>query len=244
MMKMREKVISIVVADDHPAVLHGVTDVLRSNSDIAVVAACNDGASALKAIRQFRPTVAVLDIVMRDLSGIDVLRHLAEERSATKVVFLTASASDEQILTGVARGAKGIVFKDMALSQLIECVRTVATGDSWLPTDLIDAASQREAARQSVRQLLDHSLTCRERQIAVMVSEGLSNKEISRRLNLSEGTVKIHLHNTYKKMRVDNRTALTAMAIAHREQLILPANPVGGSETFDDEDYRSRSRAA
>src|SRR5262245_29836279 len=219
MKKVPEKVLSVVVADDHPVVLLGITDVLRSNSDINVVAACNDGAAALKAIRQFTPTVAVLDISMPGFSGLDVLTRLAREQSKTKVVCLTASATNEQLFTAVERGAKGIVLKEMALSQLMECVRTVAAGNIWLPPDLIDAASQREAAGQSMRQLFGYSLTCRERQIILLVLEGLSNKEIGRRLNLAEGTVKIHLHHIYKKMGVDNRTALTAMAIAHREQL-------------------------
>jgi two-component system nitrate/nitrite response regulator NarL len=218
-MKNRAKPISIVVADDHPAVLHGVTDILKSNSDMNVVARCIDGATALDAIRKFAPTVAVLDIFMPGLSGLDVLRHLSAERTETKLVFLTATANDEQILAAVAGGAKGIILKERALSELIECVRTVAAGATWLPADLIDAACQREAGRQSVRQLLGSSLTCRERQITLMVAEGLPNKEIGRRLDLSEGTVKIHLHNIYKKIGVNNRTALTATAIAHREHL-------------------------
>jgi len=218
-MRNRGKLTSIVVADDHPAVLHGVTDVLKANPDMDVVASCTDGAAALKAIRQLAPTVAVLDIFMPGLSGLDVLTHLTAERSETKLVFLTATANDEQILAAVAGGAKGIMLKERALSELIECVRTVAGGATWLPTDLIDAASQREAGRRPMRELLGSSLTCRERQITVMVAEGLSNKEIGRRLNLSEGTVKIHLHNIYKKIGVNNRTALTAAAIAHREDL-------------------------
>src|SRR5262245_12441214 len=100
-MMKRVKVISVVVADDHPVVLHGITEVLRSSSDNSVVAACNDGVSALKAIRQFTPTVAALDILMRGFSGIDVLTHLTGEHSTTKVVCLTATAPDEQILTAV-----------------------------------------------------------------------------------------------------------------------------------------------
>jgi two-component system nitrate/nitrite response regulator NarL len=209
-MKNQPKLISIVVADDHPAVLHGVTDVLNANSNMNVVADCTDGAAALNAIHQFEPTVAVLDIFMPGLTGLDVLTRLSAEHSETKIIFWTATANDEQILTAVAGGAKGIVLKERALSELVECVRTVAEGSTWLPPDLIDAALQREVGRQSVRQLLGSSLTYRERQITLVVVEGLSNKEIGRRLDLSEGTVKIHLHNIYKKLGVTNRTALTA----------------------------------
>src|SRR5262249_16032232 len=220
-MKNRSQLISIVAADDHPAVLHGVNDVLKSNADMDVVAHCTDGATALNAIRQFAPTIAVLDISTPGLSGLDVLIYLSAERCETKLVFLTATANDEQMLAAVAGGAKGIMLKERALSELIECVRTVAAGATWLPTDLIDVAFEREAGRRSVRQLLGSTLTYRERQITLMVAEGLSNKEIGRRLELSEGTVKIHLHNIYKKIGVNNRTALTAAAIAHRDHLAL-----------------------
>ena len=90
-----------------------------------------------------------------------------------------------------------------------------------MPPSLIDAAFEREAARQSVGTHLAQSVTCRERQIVLLVAEGLSNKEICRRLGLSEGTVKIHLHNIYEKVGIHNRTALAAMAVAGREELIL-----------------------
>src|SRR5437588_5681391 len=105
------KSISIVVADDHPAVLHGVTDILKSNVDMDVVAHCTDGAAALDAIRQFAPSLAVLDIFMPRMTGLDVLTHLSAEGSETKLVFLTATANDEQILAAIAGGAKGIMLK-------------------------------------------------------------------------------------------------------------------------------------
>src|SRR5881275_3436713 len=97
--------ISVVVADDHPIVLHGLADVLRSNADLKVVAVCSDGATALEAIRKWSPNVAVLDILMPGLTGLDVLASIAAERLATKVVLLAATASDEQLARAVAGGA-------------------------------------------------------------------------------------------------------------------------------------------
>jgi DNA-binding NarL/FixJ family response regulator len=205
--------ISIVVTDDHPAVLHGVVDVLEANSDMTVVAACPDGTAALRAIRQLAPMVAVVDILMPGLNGLDVVASISAERCPTNVVVLTATASEEQLLTAIAGGAKGIVFKDAALPELVQCVRRVAAGGQWLPSNLINAALAR-GARQAAE-----PLTNRERQIVEMVAEGLSNKEIGRRLDLSEGTVKVHLHNVYRKLGVNNRTALAAMAITKRASL-------------------------
>jgi two-component system nitrate/nitrite response regulator NarL len=205
--------ISIVVTDDHPAVLHGVVDVLESNSDMTVVAACTNGTVALREIRELAPTVAVVDILMPGLSGLDLVASISAERCPTNVVVLTATASEEQLLTAIAGGAKGIVLKDAALPELVQCVRRVAAGGQWLPSYLINAALARGARRAP------EPLTNRERQIVEMVAGGLSNKEIGRRLDLSEGTVKVHLHNVYQKLRVNNRTALAAMTITKRASL-------------------------
>jgi DNA-binding NarL/FixJ family response regulator len=125
-MKGRLEPISIVVADNDPALLHDVADVLRSNSDMNVVAECGDGETALNAIRKWATTVAVLDILMPNLNGLDLLASIAADRLATKPVLLTGSVSDRQILVAIARGAKGIVLKETALSDLARCIRAVA----------------------------------------------------------------------------------------------------------------------
>src|SRR5215468_8513363 len=180
--------ISIVLADDHPVVLHGVAGILRAQPDINVVALCGDGIAAAEAIRRFVPDIAVLDISMPGLNGLDVLSRITSDGLATKVIFLSATATDAQILTAITRGAKGIMLKDIAPESLADCVR----------------------------------------QVVVSLCEGNSNKMIARQLNLTEGTVKVHLSNIYNKLGVANRTALTALTIVHRDQL----DP-GISDVFD-----------
>jgi len=225
-MKNRSRSISIVVADDHPVVLHGLADVLRSNPDMNVVALCSDGATALEAIRKWSPNVAVLDIAMPGLSGLDVLASITADGLATKVVILTATASDAQLLRAIAAGAQGIVLKEEALTELVRCIRAVAEGRPWLPSAVVNAALERETGRRSESQRLTQTLTTRERQIILLVAEGLSNKAVGRRLELSDGTVKIHLHNVYQKLQVNNRTTLAALAIAYRDELALPGGNV------------------
>lgn len=220
-MKDQDRSISIVVADDHPVVLHGVADVLRSNSDMNVVTVCSDGATALEAIRKWSPDVAVLDISMPGLTGLDVLASIKADSLVTKVVLLAATASDDQIARAIAGGVQGFVLKEEALTDLVGCIRAVAEGRKWLPMALVNAALERETKRRSTSQRLTELLTIRERQVALLVADGLSNKEIGRRLELSEGTVKLHLHNIYQKLRVNNRTSLAALAIAHRNDLAL-----------------------
>jgi two-component system, NarL family, nitrate/nitrite response regulator NarL len=215
---MPKNPISIVVADDHPVVLHGVAGILRIQEDMNILAACSDGASAANAIRQFAPDVAVLDIAMPDVSGLNVLTSVIASGLDTKVVFLTALATDDQILTAIANGAKGIVLKDAAFESLVACVREVAAGRQWFPVDLVETALRRDTQQRAESRRFVQRLTEREQEIVLLVAEGLSNKEIARRINLTEGTIKIHLHNIYDKLEVPNRTALTALAITYQHQ--------------------------
>ncbi|HMF26522.1 MAG TPA: response regulator transcription factor [Pseudolabrys sp.] len=215
---MPKNSISIVVADDHPVVLHGVAGVLRIQADMTILAACTDGASAVSAIRQFAPDVAVLDIAMPSVSGLDVLSSVTASGLDTKVIFLTALATDDQILTAIANGAKGIVLKDAAFESLVACVREVAAGRQWFPVDLVETALRRDTQHRAESRRFVQRLTEREQEIVLLVAEGLSNKEIARRINLTEGTIKIHLHNIYDKLEVPNRTALTALAITYQHQ--------------------------
>jgi two-component system nitrate/nitrite response regulator NarL len=210
---MKHTPISIVVASDQPAFLRDIIAILKSNSDMTVVAGCSDCTAGLKAISLLTPTVAVLDFV----TGLDVLASISAYRSATKMVILTASY--RELLTAFARGAKGVVLKGSTPPELIQCIRRVAAGEHWLPLDLVDATLARDSQPRSARQRMFDSLTKRQQQIVMMVSNGLSNKGVGRRLDLAEGTVKVHLHNIFRKLGVNNRTALTAMAVTCRETL-------------------------
>jgi two-component system, NarL family, nitrate/nitrite response regulator NarL len=216
---MSKSRLSIVVADDHPVVLRGIVEVLQSSRNMKVVATCSHGTAAMEAIRTIAPDVAVLDIAMPGVNGVEVLTHIATTGGETKVVFLTATVPDKQILAAMSRGAKAIMFKDAAPEDLVECVRKVASGGTWFPSELVDAALERETGRQLHVERISQLLTAREREIMLLVAEGLPNKLVARRLVVSEGTVKIHLHNIYQKLGVANRTALTALALAHATQL-------------------------
>jgi two-component system nitrate/nitrite response regulator NarL len=200
--------ISIVLADDHPLVLRGAAEILRAQTNMNVLALCTNGRAAAEAIRQLAPDVAVLDIVMPGLSGLEVLSAVTGEGNITKIVFLTAFGTDDNVLAAIANGAQGIVLKEAAPDSLVDCVRTVAAGRQWFPTDVVEPALRRDAVRQEE---IDPFalLTPREQQVVRLVADGLSNKEIARRLNTSEGTTKTYLHTIYGKLEVPNRTALT-----------------------------------
>jgi two-component system, NarL family, nitrate/nitrite response regulator NarL len=184
-----------------------------------VRAKCQSGADTLRAIREHRPHVAVLDIVMPDMTGLETMARMRSEGLETKVIFLTANATDANILFLIENGARALLLKDAAISELASCIRIVAGGGLHLPTDLVTAAIERETGRRSVGEHFERVLSAREREVVMLVAEGLPNKEVARRLNLSEGTVRIHVHNIYQKTGIASRAALTALALTHRDLL-------------------------
>jgi RNA polymerase sigma factor (sigma-70 family) len=205
----------IILADDHPIFLSGLTSLIRSHPAYALVATCSDGSAALQAVRSLQPDVAVLDVSMPSLTGLEVLETARREGLPTRVVFLTASATDEHIAQAVALGAWGLLLKNAAANHLLECLAEVVSGRRWLPPDIVDGAVARESARRVESDRLVSALTPRERELVVLATEGLSNKEIARRIGVTEATVKIHLHNIYQKLGVSNRTSLATLALSH-----------------------------
>ena len=203
--------VRIVLADDHPLVLSGLQALLQPEPSVEIVAAAQDGATALDMIRTHEPDIAVLDISMPQLTGLGVLEAIEADGLSTRVVILTASASDEQIATAVERVAWGLLLKVNALGTLLECLETVLSGQRWLPQELVAPALRRATEQRKKDVRLEGVLTGREYEIARLVAEGLSNKHICRQLTISEGTVKVHLHKVYQKLEISNRTSLAVL---------------------------------
>jgi len=206
--------ITVLIADDHPLVLEGLIGILRPYPDIKIVAACGDGPSAVKAIRTFKPDVAVLDMAMPGLTGLEGL-STAGTSAHTRFVLLTASATDRQIVMALARGVSGILHKGGAFEEIVHCIREAAAGRQWLSSTVAEVVAQYRSCGHSLK-IAEERLTAREQEIMLHVSRGFSNKEVARELRVSEGTVKIHLHKIFQKIGVTNRTGLAAVAINHR----------------------------
>src|SRR4051812_4568899 len=130
----------VVLADDHPIVLGGLRALLQPHPGGEIIAAVQDGGTALEAIRAHEPDVAVLDIKMPKLTGLDVLEAIEADGLSTRVILLTGSASDEQIVTAVERGAWALLLKENAIGTLIECLEAVSSGQRWLPEELVAPA--------------------------------------------------------------------------------------------------------
>ena len=212
---------SVVIADRHPVVLQGMMKALGAEGGFEVVASCSDGTSCIEAIRNLVPDVAILDISMPGLTGLEILTIANSESLSTRLVFFTASIEDRELVMSAAAGAYGIIPKDVEIEILVQSLRQVADGQRLLPLPSAQAVS-REQGNIAVTDNALTVLTERERQIMRLVSEGLSNKEIGRRLNISDGTIKQHLHHIYQKLEVSNRTVLAALAIAQNSSTSVP----------------------
>ena len=198
----------MVVADGLPLFLCGLISILRSERDFDIVACCCSGIDSLQAIRDLSPDIALLDSSMPRASGINVLASAISEASRTRVVLL-ASPTELQSIFAVANGAYGIIPRNVLPEVLIHDLRQVAAGRR-LPIRASRSGGAHPTIDTSEKAL--PGLTKRERQIVKLVSAGLPNKEVGRQLNLTAGTIKVHLHNIFSKLAIKNRTALTALA--------------------------------
>jgi two-component system, NarL family, nitrate/nitrite response regulator NarL len=204
--------VSVVIADGCPVFLRGLISVLRSEHDFDVVACCRNGVESLQAIRDLSPDIALLDSSMPIASGVTVLASAISEGSQTRIVLL-AAPSELRSIFAAAKGAYGIVPRDVLPEVLTRDLRQVAAGRR-LSIRASRPGEARTTTHTSEKALA--GLTKREHQIAKLVSAGLPNKEVGRQLNLTAGTVKVHLHNIFSKLAIKNRTALTALAVSNR----------------------------
>jgi len=196
----------VVIADDHPIVLAGLADILRDEG-FEVVARAANGADALHAVRAHEPDILVLDLRMPVKDGLDVLRELQKEGLRTRVVVVTA-AEGQEVTEAIRLGVRGVVLKDMAAKFIVDAVRRVHAGGSWIERNAAGAALGQLVNRNAQRGGVLAALTPRELQIARMTADGLRNKMVANRLAITEGTAKLHLHHVYEKLGVDGRVAL------------------------------------
>ncbi len=204
---------SVVIADRHPVVLHGLSQLLQPA--FRILACCSDGMSCVEAIRCLSPDIALLDVSMPDIAGIEMLAIVNSEKLATRLVFFAASVEDRALMMLGAAGAYGVILKDTSPEILVQALRRVARGQKLFPLASSDQTVSREQTGATEKPLM--ALTERERQIMRLVSEGLSNKEIGRRLNIADGTIKVHLHHIFQKLEITNRTVLAALAISQSD---------------------------
>jgi two-component system NarL family response regulator len=197
--------ITVVIADDHPVVREGLAAILKSQSDIKVVAEATNGEDTLEMCNQHLPDVLLLDLRMPRKDGLQVMTELAARTvSGPRVIVMTTHDSEDDIRRSLKTGAKGYIVKDIAPQQIRDSVRRVAAGESILSSDIVAKLAESIARPQ---------LSKRERQVLQYLANGRSNKEIAQILYISEHTAKAHVKSIMTKLNADSRTEVIAIAI-------------------------------
>ena len=202
---------TIVVADDHPAVVEAVADVLAENG-IEIVGRARDGSDAVSQIEESKPDVAILDLRMPGMSGIEVARQVGRTAADTGVILYTAFGDRALLTEALDAGARGFVLKEAPLAEVVRAVELVAAGRTYVDPVLAGVLSS-SAATEKIT-----SLTQRERDVLRLLADGMSNEEIGKALFISPETVRTHVRKAMAKLDADTRTQ--AVATALRQSLI------------------------
>ncbi|MGN6680948.1 MAG: response regulator [Streptosporangiaceae bacterium] len=219
--------IGIVVADDHEVVRAGFAALLDTQPDFTVVDTAADGAEAVRACREHRPDVALLDVRMPGMDGIEATKLIAGTGSAPRVLILTTFDLDEYVYDALRAGASGFLLKDVTAERLFDAVRVIAAGDALLAPSVTrrlisEFASQRPGKAGPECSAALAALTPRETEVLQLIAAGLSNAEIAERLVVTEETVKTHVSRILSKLALRDRTQ--AVVTAYESGLVVPGS--------------------
>ena len=212
-----DRPIRIVLADDHPVVRIGVSNMLTPRDGFEVVGDASDGDEAITQTLELEPDILLLDVQMPRLPGLEAMRAIMAGTPTVKILLLTSTITTQQIIEALHIGARGIVLKQSASDLLVKSIHRVYGGEIWLdnrmPAEVMKAfAKSSDGGPRRDKPLLSE----REKEIVQLVAQGYRNKEIGEKLFISEQTVKNHLHNIFDKLGVSDRLELALYAIHHR----------------------------
>ena len=196
--------VSVVIVDDHPVVRDGLCAMVSAEADIQVVAEVGTGAEALAVIAKLRPRVVLMDLLLPDIGGSEVIRRVCSSSSDTAFIVLTTVGGDEDIYRAIEAGARGYLFKDMVRKELIHAIRVVAKGQRYIPAPV---------GSRIAENLPRPGLSPREVEVLQSVAAGLRNKEIAYRLGVSEATVNAHVKHILEKLNASDRTHAVTTAL-------------------------------
>ncbi len=211
-----QKHIRVVLADDHAVVRKGIREFLEEDKAIRVVAEASDGAEAVAAIARDQPDVAVLDLQMPRLNGLDVTRRVKKEFPNTRVLILTAYDDDPYIFAALQSGASGYLLKTSSSDEIVRAVHAIAAGESALSPGVARKLVQRAAGAAPSRAETVEPLSDRELEVLGLAAKGLSNKQIGVTLSISDRTVQGHLASIYAKTHVQTRTEAVLFALREK----------------------------
>jgi DNA-binding NarL/FixJ family response regulator len=201
-----------VIADDHPAIIDAVSRYFEDVEDVEIVGTARNGDEALQLIEEHAPDVAVVDIRMPGVGGIDIARKLSAEASKTAVILYTGHSERSLLLEALDAGARGFLVKEAPLDDLARAIRTICEGATYVDPALAAVLAGPEAAERLP------ALTKREREVLRLLADGMHNEQVALELSISPLTVRSHIKNAMQKLEADTRTEAVAKAL--RDSLI------------------------
>jgi DNA-binding NarL/FixJ family response regulator len=210
------KIITIVLADDHPIVRQGLRTVLEGQAGYQVIGEAEDGLAALALTEQLKPQVLIVDLMMPGLNGLEVTRRVRKQQPETQVVVLSMQGSEPYVLEALRSGASAYVLKATSTSSLLEAVQAAVKGQRYLSPPLTERAIEaylQKAAEASSQPDGYKLLTTREREVFQLAAEGLTNPQIAERLSISVRTAETHRTNLMRKLGLHTETELVRYAI-------------------------------
>lgn len=210
------KKIKVVIVDDHALIREGIKKLLELEESFEIQALAGDGLEALEIIEAQKPDVVLLDINMPNMNGIDCLKQIKSDFPETKVIMLTIHEDAEYLIETINIGAEGYVLKDADVSSLIKAIQKVVQGEVYIhPTLSGILVREYKSKNKNLDDVMGNNLTKREYEVIRLISRGYNNKEIAVELFISEKTVKNHVSNIFKKIKVTDRTQAALYAIKH-----------------------------
>jgi len=210
--------VRIMLVDDQPMFRGAIAALVDAQDDMTVVGEAENGLEAVEKARQVLPDLIMMDVEMPVMNGVEATRLIRQQLSTVKVIMLTVSETDEHVFDAIRFGAHGYLLKDLRPEQLYEMIRSVMRNETPLAPAIAGrllAEIKNGATKRSTSPTAPHGppITRRELEILQLVAEGLSNKEVGKKLSITEGTVKNHVHNALEKLHMENRIQATAYIV-------------------------------
>ena len=206
--------INLIIADDHPIVRKGMRHIIEAEPDLTIAAECDDGAAALAKISELRPAIAILDIDMPKMGGLEVLRALREKEIACHVIILTVHSDENLFKNALNLGAQGYVVKDSATEDIVKAIRAVSNGRNYASPAL--TAYLFKANNFSPALSVLESLTLAERRVLRLIADYHTNNRIAEELDISPQTVKSHRRNIAAQLGIEGSHALMKFALENK----------------------------
>jgi DNA-binding NarL/FixJ family response regulator len=216
--------IRVVIAEDHHLVRQGIRVLLEKSGDIQVVGEAADGHAALELVQTHQPDILILDVALPQLNGMEVARRIADQKPGTRVLILSMYSDQTLVQQALRYGVRGYLLKQSVVEELLQAVRTIHQGGSFLssmlPASILSEGLRPESNEPSLSAI--DQLTSRERQVLLLVAEGDTSKAIGLKLGLSEKTIEKHRSHLMKKLNVRDTAGLVRTAIKHGVTFLDP----------------------